>query len=339
MSEIGASINQFVAPGAQDIGGSDTLPMLSIVTTLYRSRKTIEEFMRRALLAAEVFTQNIELVIVDDGSPDDSAERVRVWADRDDRIVLVSLSRNFGHHRAMLTGLEKSQGDFVFLIDSDLEEPPELLIDMMRALQEKQVDCVYGLQEKRKGGLIERISGRAFYWLYASLSDVSMPVNVSTIRLMTRRYVDALVTFRDKNPVFVPLSILAGYPQAALPFVKVSTSETTYSLGRRLALSALAITSFSAKPLVLMLVFSLILALSGFLYGAYVVVHGLIGPVQDGWSSLMAVVVFFSSLNAIFTGLIGLYVKQTLEEVKDRPRTVVQEVYRRRHPEHGPPET
>ncbi len=305
--------------------------MLSIVTTLYRSRKTIEEFMRRALSAAESLARDIELVIVDDGSPDDSALLVRAWADRDDRVVLVSLSRNFGHHRAMLTGLEQSRGDFVFLIDSDLEEPPELLVDMMRALREKQVDCVYGLQEKRKGGLVERVSGRVFYRLYAALSDVKMPVNVSTIRLMTRRYVNALISFRDKNPVFVPLSILAGYPQTSLTFVKASTSETTYSLGRRLALTALAITSFSAKPLVLMLVFSLILAFAGFLYGMYVVIHGLVGPVQDGWSSLMAVVVFFSSLNAIFTGLIGLYVKQTLEEVKDRPRTVVQEVYRRRH--------
>jgi putative glycosyltransferase len=303
---------------------------LSIVTTLYRSRETIEEFIRRAVAAAEAVTDDIEVVIVDDGSPDDSAAIVRRSVDADPRILLVELSRNFGHHRAMLTGLEHASGDLVFLIDSDLEEPPELLSEMANVLREKSVDCIYGLQRKRKGGYVERVSGRLFYWLFRTLSDVGIPENVSTMRLMTRRYVASLLRFRDKNPVFVPLSILAGYRQAPFEFIKSSTSETTYSFGRRIALMVLAITTFSARPLMLMLFFSLILAASGFLYGSYVVLSALTGPVQDGWSSLMAVVVFFFSLNAVFTGLIGLYVKQILEEVKDRPRSIVQEIYSHR---------
>ncbi len=300
---------------------------LSIVTTLYRSRVTIEEFIERAMAAAEAITDDIELVIVDDGSPDDSAAIVRKSVDADPRIFLVELSRNFGHHRALLAGLEHARGDLVFLIDSDLEEPPELLSEMTSVLREKMVDCVYGLQQKRKGRYGERVSGRLFYWLFRALSDVGIPENVSTMRLMTRRYVASLLRFRDKNPVFVPLSILTGYPQAPFEFVKSSTSETTYSLGRRIALMVLAITTFSARPLMLMLFFSIIMAAGGILYGSYVVLNALTGPVQDGWSSLMAVVVFFFSLNAVFTGLIGLYVKQILEEVKDRPRSIVQEIY------------
>ncbi|WP_280949355.1 glycosyltransferase family 2 protein [Neorhizobium galegae] len=304
-------------------------PKLSIVTTLYRSMDTIEEFIQRALAAGEAVSDDIEIVIVDDGSPDGSVTIVRRWVELDPRISLVCLSRNFGHHRAMLVGLEHAQGDLVFLIDSDLEEPPELLSEMSCVLREKAVDCVYGLQESRKGGRIERISGRIFYWLFSVLSEVRIPENVSTMRLMTRRYVTTLLKFRDKNPVFVPLSILAGYPQASFSFVKTSTSDTTYSLGRRVALTALAITTFSAKPLMLMLCFSLIMAFLGIVYGAFVVFHAMTGPIQDGWSSLMAVVVFFFSLNAVFTGLMGLYVKQILEEVKDRPRTIVQDIYSR----------
>lgn len=303
---------------------------LSIVTTLYRSRVTIEEFIRRAIAAAEALTDDFELVIVDDGSPDDSGAIVRKIADADPRVSLVALSRNFGHHRAMLAGLEHSRGDLVFLIDSDLEEPPELLSEMASVLQERSVDCVYGLQQKRKGKYLERISGRLFYWIFRTLSDVGIPENVSTIRLMTRRYVTSLLRFRDKNPVFIPLSILTGYPQAPFEFVKSSTSETTYSIGRRIALMVLAITTFSARPLVLMLSFSMIMAVVGIVFGGYVVVNALTGPVQDGWSSLMAVVVFFFSLNAVFTGLIGLYVKQILEEVKERPRSIVQEIYSRK---------
>lgn len=300
---------------------------LSIVTTLYRSQKTIVQFVERVLSAGSLVAQKIELIIVDDGSPDDSGVIVRGLADVDSRIRLVQFSRNFGHHKAMLAGLEEARGDLVFLIDSDLEEPPELLGEMMRVMAEKPVDCLYGVQKGRKGGLVERLSGKAFYWLFGALSEVKMPENVSTLRLMSRRYVRSLVQFRDKNPVFVPLSLLTGYPQAPFSFVKESTSRTTYSLRRRVSLMVLAITTFSGRPLQLMFLASLIMAMVGLTYGLYVVTLALTGPVQDGWSSLMAVVVFFFSLNAVFTGVIGLYVKQVLDEVKDRPRSIVQEIY------------
>ena len=300
---------------------------LSIVTTLYRSEATIAEFVRRVLGAVERFAGTVELIVVDDGSPDNAALVVREIVDRDPRVRLVQLSRNFGHHRAMLAGLEQATGDLIFLIDSDLEEPPELLEDMLRVIELNPVDCLYGVQSKRKGSAFERISGRAFYWIFGALSEVQMPENVSTLRLMTRRYVDSLLQFRDKNPVFVPLSLLAGYPQAPFKFTKTSTSKTTYSLRRRISLALHMLTAFSGRPLQVMFFLSVMLAAFGLAFGAYVVVRALLGTVQDGWSSLMAVIVFFFSLNAVFTGLIGLYVKQVLEEVKDRPRSVIQEVY------------
>lgn len=300
---------------------------LSIVTTIYRSQGTIALFVERALAAGARVSRNVELIVVDDGSPDGSVEVVRKIVDADSRVSLVQLSRNFGHHKAMLAGLEEAKGELVFLIDSDLEEAPELLIDMMRVIEHNPVDCLYGVQHGRKGGVVERWSGHAFYWLFGALSEVKIPENVSTLRLMTHRYVQSLVRFRDKNPVFVPLSLLAGYPQAPHHFNKENTSKTTYSLRRRISLTLLAITTFSGRPLHLMFAMSLMLAVLGLTYGGYVVIRALTGSVQDGWSSLMAVVVFFFSLNAMFTGLIGLYVKQVLEEVKDRPRSVVQEVY------------
>lgn len=308
-------------------GAAPPTELLSIVTTLYRSAETIVAFVERALFAGSKVARRVELVVVDDGSPDESAAIVRGLVDADSRIRLVQLSRNFGHHKAMLAGLEEARGDMVFLVDSDLEEPPELLGDMMQVMIANPVDCLYGVQKKRRGKMLERWSGRAFYWIFATLGEVKMPENVSTLRLMTRRYVRSLLQFRDKHPVFVPLSLLAGYPQAPFEFVKESTSKTTYSLRRRISLMLLAIISFSGRPLQLMFFASLMMALVGLIYGTYVVLLALTGTVQDGWSSLMAVVVFFFSLNAVFTGLIGLYVKQVLDEVKDRPRSVVQEIY------------
>jgi putative glycosyltransferase len=305
------------------------IALLSIVTTAYRSETTIAEFVARALQTAGPLADRIEIVVVDDGSPDRSAEIVRDLADGDEQIVLVQLSRNFGHHRALLTGLEHAEGDLVFLIDSDLEEAPENLPAMLELMRRERTDCVYGVQQVRRGGWLERVSGKLFYDLFGLLSEVELPRNVSTMRIMTRRYVASLLRFRDHNPVFVPLSLITGYRQSQYAFDKESASPTTYSLRRRLSLLLLAITSFSGRPLQLMFWMSLVLSSAGFLYGVYVVLRALTGTVQDGWSSLMAAVLFFFSLNALFTGVIGLYVKLIMEEVKDRPRTIVLEVYRK----------
>lgn len=309
--------------------GAATVGVLSIVATVYRSALTIKAFIERATKAASDVAQRIEVIVVDDGSPDESAAIVRDLADHDDRITLVQLSRNFGHHKAMIAGLAHAQGDLIFLIDSDLEEEPEHLAPMLAKLRQEQVDVVYGVQRERRGGLIERVSGHMFYSIFSRLSEVELPRNVATMRLMTRRYVRSFLLFQDHNPVFVPLSILVGYRQAAYVFDKKSSSATTYSVRRRFSLLILALTSFSGKPLLLTFWTSLVFSSVSFLFGLYVIVNALVGPVLDGWSSLMAAVVFFFSLNALMTGVLGLYVKLILDEVKDRPRTVVQEIYRK----------
>jgi putative glycosyltransferase len=308
---------------------NERIHQLSIVTSAYRSENTIQTFLQRALKVTASLADDVELVAVDDGSPDRSPEIVRNLADQDDRIVLVQLSRNFGHHRALIAGLEHARGDLVFLIDSDLEEEPENLADMLASMRKEGADVVYGVQRERRGGLIERVSGKIFYSAFSLLSEVDLPRNVATMRLMTARYVRSFLQFKDRNPVLVPLSLLAGYRQVAFQFDQKSTSETTYSIPRRFSLLLLALTSFSGRPLLLIFWMSLILSLTSFSYGLFVVAQAMTGVVQDGWSSLMAAVVFFFSLNALLTGIIGLYVKLILEEVKDRPRTVVQDVYRK----------
>lgn len=343
----GSPHDRNVQPGAEtktrELGGSWTvdggietttgkttpLRVLSIVTTAYRSQASIAEFIRRALAAAEPHFASVEVIVVDDGSPDRAADIVRELAEHDGRIVLVKLSRNFGHHKALITGLEYARGDFTFLLDSDLEEEPENLGPMLDAMRETGADVIYGVQQQRKGGWVERVSGELFYDIFGWLSEIKLPRNVSTIRLMTRRYLDSFLRFRDHNPVLVPLGLLAGFKQAEFTFTKQNISETTYSLGKRFSWLLLVIPSFTGRPLLLLFWLSLVLSLGSFLFGMFVVVRAVIGPVQDGWSSLMAAILFFFSLNALFTGMLGLYIKLILDEVKDRPRTVVQEVFRK----------
>lgn len=148
---------------------------LSIVTTLYRSEPYIGDFYRRISAAAKQLTDKYELIFVNDGSPDHSLDVVLSLAAGDPRIVVIDLSRNFGHHKAIMTGLARAQGERVFLIDSDLEEDPELLIEFSNHMQLTHADVVFGVQKHRAGSLFRRLTGSAFYKLFALLSDLRVP--------------------------------------------------------------------------------------------------------------------------------------------------------------------
>src|ERR1051325_4406526 len=172
---------------------------LSIVTTLYRSAPYIGEFCRRAGEAAARITDDYEIVLVNDGSPDDSLAVAVAAYERDPHIRVIDLSRNFGHHRAMMTGLAHARGDRVFLLDADLEQQPELLPQFAAEMERSGADVVYGVQSKRTGGLGERVIGSLYYKLFNFLSSTEIPANIVTMRLMTRRYVAALVRHRERE--------------------------------------------------------------------------------------------------------------------------------------------
>lgn len=191
---------------------------LSIVATLYQSAQYIEEFCWRAGAAArQLVDDDYEIVLVNDGSPDDSLARAVRLTELDSHVIVVDLSRNFGHHKAMMTGLSHAQGEQVFLIDSDLEEEPEWLQSFAEQMERDRCDVVYGVQEQRKGSLYERWTGKWFYLLFRTLSGFALPENLITARLMTRRYVNALLLHRDGQPLHTLwcLDLVAVTPVAA----------------------------------------------------------------------------------------------------------------------------
>ena len=148
---------------------------LSIVTTLYQSAAYVEPFCRRAAEAARAITDDFEIVLVNDGSPDDSLARAVSLAEQDPRLVVVDLSRNFGHHKAIMTGLAHARGEQVFLLDSDLEEAPEWLSEFFEVRVREGCDVVYGVQAERRGDAFERISGRWFYRLFSAMTGMALP--------------------------------------------------------------------------------------------------------------------------------------------------------------------
>ncbi len=302
---------------------------LSIVSTLYRSSPFVAEFHRRVAAAASLLTDDWELVLVNDGSPDDSLDVALGIQREDPRVVIVDLSRNFGHHKALLTGLAHARGELIFLLDSDLEEDPELLATFQDRLAETEADVVYGVQARRKGGKFEQASGAAFYVLFNLLSDHALPHNILTVRLMRRRYVDSLLRYGETELFLGGIMHSIGYHQVAVPVRKHDKRSTTYSLARRIALLVTAVTSFSSKPLEY--IFKLGLCITGvsIIYGSTVLwqyLHHGVGI--SGWTSVVLSVWMLGGLNFMFLGVLGIYVAKMFNETKHRPMVIVRQVHR-----------
>ncbi len=302
---------------------------LSIVSTLYRSVSTIDEFCTRVLSVAERITDDIEIVLVNDGSPDSSLELALERHRADPRIVVVDLARNFGHHKAMMTGLAHARGDLIFLIDCDLEEEPELLTEFYLTLQNKNCDVVYGVQEARRGGLVERITGALFFSVVETLSDYKLPRNLVTVRLMKREYVRTLVRHRDREFLIAHLWDIVGFRQVPLKIKKLSLSPTTYSLSRRLEMGVKYVTTTSTKLLYYFLYAGISVAGLSALTILYLLIRYLLSGVGvDGWTSLIVSVWFFGGLTTLILGVLGIYIANILSESKRRPYTIVRQVHR-----------
>lgn len=223
---------------------------LSIVTTLFCSENEIAQFIERMFDSAAKITDDFELIIVDDGSPDKSVQIALSFAINDNRLKIIELSRNFGHQAALRTGLAESKGDTIFLIDSDLEEAPELIDTFYNCLIKNQADSVYGVQEKRKGGLIERLTGSVFYKVINKLSFIPIPENILTVRIMTKQFKDALIQHKEHVVFFHGLCALTGFKQISYTIQKGNKGRTTYTTRKKINLAIDSITSFSNKPLI-----------------------------------------------------------------------------------------
>lgn len=304
---------------------------LSIVSTLYQSQAHLVEFHARCTQAARTFAGgDYEIVLVNDGSPDDSLRIAVALAEADAHVVVVDLSRNFGHHKAMMTGLAHAQGEQVFLIDSDLEEEPEWLLPFEAQRRAEDSDVVYGVQAVRKGGFFERVTGRVFYRLFRALTGVTQPDNIVTARLMSRAYVQALIAHRERELNIGGVWVITGFRQSQQVVRKHHTSPTTYTLSRKVGHLVNAVTSFSSLPLVFTFYSGVFISLSALAFILYLVSRYFLGAMPpEGYTSLVASIWFFSGLIILFLGVQGIYVAKVFTEVKQRPYTIVRQVYRR----------
>ncbi len=300
---------------------------LSIVATLYNSGPYVEPFCQRICAEAEKITSEFEVILVDDGSPDNSLRVALDVLSRNSKIKVIELSRNFGHHKAMMTGLEHAQGQLVFLIDVDLEEPPELLGEFHHKLMEGDWDVVYGCQEQRKGEWFERTSGAFAWFLIDALITIKVPRNHSTVRLMKKRYVDALTLHKEHKTAIGGLWVLTGFRQLGVKFEKLSRTETSYRFSSRMLVLLDSVTSFSERPLYFVFYLGLAIFFLSTLVAAGLLAIWSTGKVLPGWISVMASVWILGGLVILSIGIVGLYVSRIFVETKMRPYTLVREVH------------
>jgi putative glycosyltransferase len=300
---------------------------LSIVSTLYASEPYVEEFCRRVAASASQITAEFE-ILVNDGSPDGAREVALDVRRRNPHVKVIDLARNFGHHKAMMTGLAHARGELVFLIDSDLEESPELLLEFAGEMERARADVVFGVQEKRRGQWFERWTGALYYKLFNAITSQPIPRNLLTVRLMTQRYVRALVAHQEREINIGALWAFTGFDQVPLPVDKPRKGTTTYNVRRKIAHMVNSITSFSSSPLVFIFYLGVSISVLSAVFGTYLIIRRLFfGVLMEGWPSLIVSVWFLGGLTLLCIGIIGVYLAKVFTEVKQRPYTVIREVF------------
>jgi polyisoprenyl-phosphate glycosyltransferase len=308
--------------------------LLSVVAPVYNEEELIDVFVERAIAA--VSNYSFELILVNDGSADSTPQRLDRIAERDPRIRVVHLSRNFGHQAALTAGLEHAIGDVVAMIDADLQDPPELIPDMVRSWQQG-ADVVYAVRREREGETAFKLATASlFYRLFRKLAQVDLEPNSGDFRLLDRKALDALLSMTERSRFLRGMTVWVGFSQTAVSYERDARTagETKYTLRKMLRFSLDAIASFSHLPLQIATYVGLISA--GVAFIAIPVVAGLrlAHSYLPGFGSLTIAILLLGGIQLIALGVIGEYVGRIYDEVKHRPLYIVRE--ERNRPLDGP---
>lgn len=301
-------------------------PRLSIVVPCFNEESGIDEFLRRTMLAATAAVeQDFEIIAVDDGSSDATWDRISARSGDLANLVGVRLMRNHGHQIAATAGLSIARGERILLIDADLQDPPELLL-MMMPIMDGGADVVYGQRSGRAGETRFKLATAAiFYRLLGRLTSVPIPRDTGDFRLMNRRVVDILLAMPERDRFIRGMVSWVGGRQVALPYERDArfAGETKYPLRKMVRFALDAITSFSTIPLRAATWIGFISAMIAAILVVYTLVQWFAGHTVAGWSSLMATVAGFFSVQFIGMGIIGEYLGRLVEEAKQRPMFMV----------------
>jgi len=302
-----------------------TPTLLSVVAPVYDEEELIEEFVRRTCAAIADFP--FELVLVNDGSSDSTPERLDRIAADDPRVRVVHLSRNFGHQAALTAGLEHAIGDVVAMLDADLQDPPELIVEMV-AQWSQGSDVVYAVRKQREGETAFKLATASwFYKLFDKLAQVDLEPNSGDFRLLDRRALNALLAMTERSRFLRGMTVWVGFRQTAVSYQRDArhAGETKYTLRKMLRFSLDAIASFSHVPLQLATYAGVISAGVAFIAIPVVIGLRIADSYLPGFSSITIAILLLGGIQLIALGVIGEYVGRIYDEVKHRPLYIVRE--------------
>lgn len=302
---------------------------LSVVVPVFNEAEVLPELYARLTTVLEGIGEPYEIVLVNDGSRDGSLELLHHLRDKDPRVTVVALSRNFGHQLAITAGLDHARGDAVVVMDADLQDPPEVLPRMVERWRQG-FQVVYGARTRRHGeGLFKRGTAAVFYRVIRKLTAIDIPTDTGDFRLMDRRAVEALRSMHERNRFVRGMVPWLGFKTAAVEYERSprAAGETKYPIHKMVRFALDAIFSFSIAPLRLATVFGFAVSAAAFAYAAWAIYLKVGRNVSlPGWASLMVAVVFLGGVQLISLGIIGEYVGRVYDEVKGRPLYVVGEL-------------
>jgi len=311
---------------SQGCAAAGRRPELSVVIPVYNSARIFPELYRLLVAALQDLVADFEVVPVLDGCTDDSFAVVAAHAERDPRVKLVELSRNFGHQAAISAGLSLARGELVAIMDDDLEDPPEVLRAFILKIREGY-DVVYGIRRRRKRALPYRVAYRLFYRVLARMVDTKMPYDAGDFCVMRRCVTDVLNRMPERNRYLRGLRAWSGFRQTGVEYDRGDrfAQISGYSLRKYFALAVDAIFSFSYKPLKIASLVGALIALASFAYGLRLISLKLTGRIADvpGWASLVVSVLFLSGFQLVCIGIIGEYIARIYDEVKQRPKFII----------------
>ncbi len=302
---------------------------LSVVVPCYNEEAGMHELHRRVTSVCQEHIGNAyEVVLINDGSRDATWRLMKELSEHDPHVVAINLSRNYGHQLALSAGLQICRGERVFVLDADLQDPPELLPEMMARLDEG-CDVVYGQRIKREGEtLFKKASAYIFYRLINRLVDIDIPPDTGDFRLMSRRVVDILNNMPEHHRFIRGMVSWIGFRQEALPYERAArfSGKTKYPLSRMMRFAIDAITSFSIRPLRIASYMGILSGIVALLLLLYVLIHYFLGHSIKGWTSLAVIILLLGSAQLFVIGVIGEYLGRLYIENKNRPLFVIQEI-------------
>ena len=304
-------------------------PALSVVAPCFNEQAVLPEFLRRVGAVLDGIGGTAEIVVVDDGSSDGTWTTMTEAAARDPRIVAVRLMRNHGHQLALTAGLGVCRGERILVIDADLQDPPELLPDMLALMDREGADVVYGQRRQRDGeSLFKRATAAAFYRLIGRMTDVEIPLDAGDFRLITRRVLDLLTAMPERHRFVRGMVAWIGGRQVPLPYDRKArvAGESKYPLAKMLRFAADAITAFSIVPLMASMTIGWVMAAVGFAFFVYSIVGWAMGHTLPGWTSLMAAVGLLGGMQFLMLGIIGAYLGRLYDQSKGRPLYMIRDI-------------